>query len=205
MGSLRSVQVLETELAKERRRLRALTKEVPAVAETFFRFRTAEEQDDLAQKRLFELRKEKKREATKAIADRDAAVKQLKRVKQQISDKEAIKACMHAVKTYTLESLGDGTDNGGGAKGRNQRWEVLDRMARLKAGLSDGQKNDWAWFKDEWDKEMVTVHGGAWASTFASWMQKLLNDDDTAAFSKFMFSETRRVFKDLAALSVPGI
>ena len=90
MGSLRSVQVLETELAKERRRLRALTKEVPAVAETFFRFRTAEEQDDLAQKRLFELRKEKKREAAKAIADRDAAVKQLKRVKQQISDKEAI-------------------------------------------------------------------------------------------------------------------
>ena len=74
MGSLRSVQVLECELAKERRRLRALTKEVPAVAETFFRFRTAEEQDALAQKRLFELRKEKKREAAKAIADRDAAV-----------------------------------------------------------------------------------------------------------------------------------
>ena len=69
MGSLRSVQVLEMELAKERRRLRALSKEAPVVAEAFLRFRAAEEQDSLAQKRLFELRKEKKRETAKAIAD----------------------------------------------------------------------------------------------------------------------------------------
>jgi len=52
---------------------------------------------------------------------------------------------------------------------------------------------------------MVAIHGAAWASMFATRMQNLLNDEDTAAFSKFMFSETCRVFKDLAALSVPGI
>ena len=52
---------------------------------------------------------------------------------------------------------------------------------------------------------MVVTHGVAWASVFASWMQKLLDDEDTNAFLKSMFSETCRVFKDLAALSVPGI
>ena len=157
MGSLRGVQVLEQELAKERRRLRALSKEAPAVAEAFLRFRTVEERDALAEQRLFEQRKEKKRQAAQAIADRDAAVAALKRIKKPISEKEAIKACMHAVKTYTLESLGDGTENGGGGKGKRLRWEVLDRMARLKAGLSDGQKNDWAWFKIAWDAKMVKV------------------------------------------------
>ena len=207
MGSLRSVQVLETELAKERRRLRALTKEVPAIAETFFRFRTAEEQDALAQKRLFELRKEKKREAAKAIADRDAAVVELKRVKKQISDKEAIKACMHAVKTYTLEALGDGTEDGGGAKGRNQRREVLDRMARLKAGLSDGQKNDWAWFKNSWDAKMLDEHGADWPMIFSGWMQGVLDamEKNSNQFSVFVHDETVRVFSGVAALAVPGV
>ena len=61
MGSLRSVQVLEMELAKERRRLRALSKEVPAVAETFFRFRAAEEQDALAQQRFLNCGRKKTR------------------------------------------------------------------------------------------------------------------------------------------------
>ena len=41
-------------------------------------------------------------------------------------------------------ALGDGTEDGGGAKGRNLRWEVLDRLVRLGAGLANGQKNDWA-------------------------------------------------------------
>ena len=101
--------------------------------------------------------------------------------------------------------LGAGSANAGGPKAKRNRFEALDKLSRVGSGLSAGQKNDWAWFNEEWDKEMVTVHGATWASTFASWMQKLLNDEDTAAFSQFMFSETRRVFKDLTALSVPGI
>ena len=68
-GSLRSVQVLELELTKERRRLRALTQESPAVAEAFLRFRAVEDREALARKRLCELQTEKKREAAKAIAD----------------------------------------------------------------------------------------------------------------------------------------
>ena len=78
--------------------------------------------------------------------------------------------------------LGAGSANAGGPKAKRNGFEALDKFSRLGSGLSAGQKNDWAWSKEEWDKEMVAVHGAAWASTFASWMQTLLNDGDTAAF-----------------------
>ena len=48
----------------------------------------------------------------------------------------------------TLDALGEGSPNAGGAKARKNRFEVLDRLSRLKAGLSAGQKNDWSWFKE---------------------------------------------------------
>ena len=62
---------------------------------------------------------------------------------------------MHAIKTFTLEALGAGSPNAGGVKSRKNRFEVLDRMKGLKAGLSAGQKNDWSWFQSAWDKAMV--------------------------------------------------
>ena len=198
------MQVLELELAKERRRLRALTKESPAVAEAFLRFRAVEDQDALARKRLCELQSKKKREAAKAIADRDAAVAELKRVKNTISETEALKACKYAVKTYTLHALGDGTENGGGHKGRTLRWEVLDRLARLGAGLSDGQKNDWTWFKSSWDETMLAEHQHVWPMVFAGYMKGVMDDERTNAFSEFVYNETLRVFSGHAALSVPG-
>ena len=198
------MQVLELELTKERRRLRALTQESPAVAEAFLRFRAVEDQDAFARKRLHEQETKKKREAAKAIADRDAAVAELKRVKNTISETEALKACKHAVKTYTVQALGDGTGNGGGYKGRILRWEVLDRLARLGAGLSDGQKNDWTWFKSSWDEAMLAENPYTWPMVFAGYVQGVLDDVRTNAFSEFVFKETSRVFSSHAALSVPG-
>ena len=203
-GSLRSVQDLEIELAKERRRLRALSQESPAVAEAFLRFRAVEDQDALARKRLYEQETKKKREAAKAIADRDAAVAELKRVKDTITETEALKACKYALKTYTVESLGAGKENGGGYKGRVLRWEVLDRLSRLGAGLSDAQRNDWAWFKQSWDEAMLAEHLEHWPMVFAGYVQGVLDDVRTNAFSVFVFKETSRVFSSHAALSVPG-
>ena len=57
--------------------------------------------------------------------------------------------------------LGAGSANAGGPEAKRNGLEALDKLARLGSGLSAGQKNVWAWFKDEWDKEMVTVHGAA--------------------------------------------
>ena len=81
---------------------------------------------------------------------------------------------------------------------------MLDRLARIKAGLSAGQRNDWQWFKEAWDQEMVTQHKGDWAKLFSSWMQSVLDDDRSNAFSLFVSNEACRVFHGSVALHVPG-
>ena len=98
-------------------------------------------------------------------------------------------------------------EDAGGAKGRNARLEVLDRMARLKAGLSDGQKNDWVWFKHSWDAKMLDEYGAHWPMVFSGWMQGVLDAMETKSnkFSEFVYDETVRVFKGVSALSVPGV
>ena len=85
------------------------------------------------------------------------------------------------------------------------RFEVLDRLSRHKAGLSPAQKNDFAWWKEAWDEAMVTEHRANWAETFAGWVQKVMEAKATNAFSHFMYDETCRVFHEKAALAVPGV
>ena len=205
IGSVSGVQSIELELKKERRRKRQLVKESPAVAEAFLQRRRAEEQNTLARKRLAAQMNEQSRKAAKAIADRDAAVAELKRHKSIIQEMESIRACKHAIKTFTVEALGEDSHNAGGAKARTRRFEVLDRLARFRAGLSPGQKNDWQWFKESWDQAMVAEHGKNWGSKFAGWMQQVLDDERSNAFSCFVHTETCRVFHGIAALHVPGI
>ena len=118
---------------------------------------------------------------------------------------EGICACRHALKHFTLESLGGGDGNAGGAKARKIRHEVLDRLARIGAGLSPGQRNDWTWFKETWDTAMVNQHGTAWASLFMRWMQSVLEEESNNAFSTFMHKESCRIFGNTAALHVPGV
>ena len=117
---------------------------------------------------------------------------------------ESLSASKHAIKTFTLEALGAGSSNAGSAKARKIRFEVLDRLARMKAGLSEGQKNDWPWFKESWDQAMVTQHGEKWASFFSAWVQTVLEDEHSNAFSLFVYKETCRVFHASAALHIPG-
>ena len=204
IGSVRGVQCIEAELAKERRKARQLVKDSPAVADAFSRLRRAEEQEKYKNERIADQHRERKRDAAKALADRDAAVAELRETRRKICELEGVGACRHAIKTFTLEALGEGSDNAGGPRARKNRLEVLDRLARIRAGLSPGQKNDWSWFKEAWDKEMVTEHGAEWASVFAKWMQSLLEDERSNAFSTFVYNETRRVFHGTAALHVPG-
>ena len=116
---------------------------------------------------------------------------------------ESVGACRHAIKTFTPEALGEGSANAGGRKAKKNRFEVLGRLALNMAGLSVGQRNDWQWFKEAWDKEMVKEHGVTWASTFAKWMQNVLSDERSNAFSTFMYNETCRVFPGMSALQVP--
>ena len=146
----------------------------------------------------------RKREAAKALADRDAAVAEMKETRITIQELENICACRHAIESFTPTALGEGKANAGGPKDKKNRFEVLDRLARIGAGLSAGQKNDWPWFKDAWDTEMVAQHGATWGLVFAKWMQQVLEDECSNAFSKFVYDETCRVFHNTAALQVPG-
>ena len=167
VGSLRAAQCIEFELQKEMRKRRQLVKESPAVAETFLDLRWAAEQEALAKRRCLEQAKDRKKEADKAIAVRDAAVAELRRTKRSLQELENTRECRHALKNFSLEALGAGSANAGGARAKKNRFEVLDRLSRQKAGLSAGQKNDWAWFKEEWDKAMVSEHKSNWARVFA--------------------------------------
>ena len=195
---------MEAELTKVKRRRREISKESPAVAEAFLQRRKFEELETLRQRQRIAGEKERERQRVKAIADRDAAKAELKQVRNEMKDLEATRATRHAIKTFTPESLGSGSNNAGGAKCRDRRFEVLDRLARYRVGLSPAQKNDWNFFKESWDLHMVHEYGAAWADTFAGWIQEVLDDDRSNAFSLFVHSETKRVFKDLVALHVPG-
>jgi hypothetical protein len=204
VGAVRSVQCVELALQKEKRKERALVRESPAVADAFWRLRAAEHQDNVARARAIAQQKERKREATKAIADRNAAVAELNKTRRLIKEMESTRASVHAIKTFTLDALGAGSPNAGGPKARNRRWEVLERLARMKAGLSAGQRNDMPWFKEAWDQAMVTQHGTEWAALFSAWVQNVLDDERSNAFSVFVYNETRRVFQGTSALHVPG-
>ena len=204
IGCTRGVQCLEAELQKANRKLRNMTEANASVLNTFNSLRRAEELRRLEQERATAERKDRWRDAQRAIAVEKEATKQLQVKRQKLQELESVYACKHAIKNFPLDELGKGSPNAGGVKGRRNRWEVLDRLARLQAGLSPGQRNDWQWFKEAWDKAMVTQHGADWPEMFATWMQEVLTDKRSNALSTFVYNETCRVFQGTAALQVPG-
>ena len=204
IGCVRGVQALDYELAKTKRKLRTITREDDSVRNEFNRLRRAEELRRVENERAVAERKEMWRDAERAKAALKAANTELRVKRQKVQELESITACKHAVKRFRLEDLGNGQKNAGGAKGKKNRAEVLDRLSRLNVGLSPGQRNDWQWFKDAWDKATVIEYGDEWPETFATWMQEVLIDSRSNAFSIFVYEETCRVFDGAAALQVPG-
>ena len=110
------------------------------------------------------------------------------------------------MKSFSLLSLGQGRKNGGGVQYHKERLKVLERV-RLVAELSPEQRNDWDYFKENWDKAQGEAHGEDWAAVFAETMQHVLNELEagrTNALSEFMHTETERVLLGALALQVPG-
>ncbi len=130
---------------------------------------------------------------------------ELRKRKAELQEYENLLETRHALKRFSLESLGQGHARGGGAAARRKRFEVMDRVARNGAGLTPAQRNDFGWFKEAWDEAMLNEHKGDWGGTFASYIQNILDDVDsgiTNAFSLFVHSETRRCFDSVPALAV---
>jgi len=206
IGSISGVASISHEVRKERRRQRQLVGLSPAVAEAFLLRRKAEDEEFRKKKHLAAVQDQRSRAVRKSIADRDAAVAETTKLRRSLLEMETIRASRHAIKSFTLESLGAGSEKAGGVKGRNRRFEVLDRLARMGVGLSPSQSNDWPWFKENWDQAMLAEHGKDWAAVFSGWVQELLDDEGKSnAFSLFVHNETCRVFSDTPALHVPGV
>ena len=91
-----------------------------------------------------------------------------------------------------------GHAKGSTATMRKHRFQLMDRIACLGSGLSAGQRNDWTWFKESWDKKMSEEHKDQWGNVFAGWMQGVLEKmrEENNAMSEFVYSETLRCFAD---------
>ena len=156
-GLVAPVAALEMELKKAQRAERELLRTEPAVAETFLRLRKAEAHEFHQKQLLAAQMKARHKEAAVAIAALDNAAAELNNLKRKSRELESERQCKHAVKTFSLGQLGDGQAKVGGAQGRKNRHEILDRLSRMRGyvGLSDEQRNDFAWWKDAWDEAMV--------------------------------------------------
>ena len=98
--------------------------------------------------------------------------------------------------------LGQGRVHGGGAAHRNRRMEVMDRLGS-HGDLSAQQRNDWQWFKEEWDKAMAQEHNAEWGGKFAETIQAVLEEIQggcKAALSQFMYRETKRYLQHIPML-----
>ena len=204
IGHVRGAQLLENELSKERRKLRDTVKESPAVADAFSRLRRAEDEGRRKRDRVAAEHAAMQRDATKAIADKSAAVADLRATKKHSKKWKASALVIMPSKPSLWLIWAKATTRQAATKRNKNRFEVLDRLARLNSGLSAGQKNDWPWFKEAWDTHMVEQHGADWASTFAGWIQNVMDDERSNAFSAFVCTDTCRVFLGTSALHVPG-
>ena len=82
----------------------------------------------------------------------------------------------------------------------------MEKVMRIGNGLSAAQMADWPWFKEAWDIAMNAEHGVAWPTTFAEWMQNVVNATivgTTSAMSTFVWNETQRVLENTPKLILP--
>ena len=155
---------------------------------------------------LAELRENRQRPPPPVTKDAlEDARAQLRAKKRALFETELALEAKRAVKAFSLYELGDGRTRSGGAEGKRNRAQVLDRLARLGQGISPAQRNDYAWLKDAWACKMLAEHGDAWPAVFAGWAQRLeaVQAGDRAAVSKFMHDEAQRCLRGALALVVP--
>ena len=187
---------------KDEQNLRNRLQTDPAVALTFQKNRLAQEQAFAQETLQIKDALAAKRATKAALAEAKEQQQQLQRVRAQLRDAQDLLAAKDALKSYTPDMLGDGRPRGGGAAYRARRREVLDRLLS-RAKLTPQQRNDWCWFKDEWDKKMSEIHNQTWGMEFAQVCQGLIEKiqaGDNNVFSEFMYSETRRHLSEVPLL-----
>lgn len=186
----------------EERKARGRLQTDPVVAQALEQKRTAEDAEISKQRKALKQQMQAAADAKQTQREAKQAQTQLQQVRAQLREAQNLKATKDALKSYTPEMLGHGRRGGGVVAHRSRRQEVLDRLAS-QGSLTAAQRNDWQWFKDEWDSKMAEIHGELWGQKFAEIAQGLLaqmENGSQSAVSLFMYAETRRVLCNVPVL-----
>ena len=205
IGDQNSAMALARTIHAENRKAKGRLQRDPAIAQAL----TAKLQDECqeyARKRI-EYAKERaaQEDALKGKAEAQELKRQTAAVRAKLKEAKTLLACSTALKRFSPKMLGDELSHGGPAKCRDLRFEVLDRLLAQGDSLSIQQRNDWQWFKREWDAAMAREHDKEWGSTFAGIVQNLLDELATgkaSAVADFMYNETVRVLSTVPSLQV---
>ena len=131
-------------------------------------------------------------------------------VDMKIAAKQAAVAaeCKSALKSFDLADIGQGHPDGGNAKHRKNRLEILERVRGRAPPLSPALLNDWHWFCRNWDKRNIEIRHpsvrAGWPSEFARQMKDLvrkLSQGESNAFESWLLRE-RAALCPLPALRV---
>ena len=194
LGAVKAVGAIQNEIHKEERRLRGVARENPAILDAMAELRDKNAEEDMKRRRMVtstNILERKKQDLEDEICE---AKEKLAKQRANLKDMQDIIETAVAVKRFPPATLGAGHAKGGTIAARKARFELMDRIAHLGSGLSAEQRNEWTWFKEQWDKKMCEEHKGAWGTVFAGWMQHVLDELRVAnnAMSLFVFDETRR-------------
>ena len=178
--------------------MRGVAKEDPAVLEALARLRDQEAESEGKRRSAVDHTNMLELKKRKLVGEIEGAKADLARQKAKLLEVQRLTETAVAVKRFSPEMLGAGHAKGGTAANRKQRFDLMDRIASLGSGLSAEQQNDWTWFKEAWDKKMAEAHKEAWGTTFAGWIQGVLEKMREAnnAMSVFVYDETVRCFSD---------
>ena len=206
VGQLQAAARLRLDAQKEQRKLRSLGCDNPAVLQALKRLREEEEAKERKRQRLLHEEAGNRQSLAAARAAVAATDEVLRQKKKALLETEQALQAKRAVKSFSMAELGEGKRACGGNEGRKTRGAVLERLARLGQGISAAQRNDFPYFKEQWDSQMLQEHGDAWPALFASWVQAVVDAHaagERTAFSAFLHRETLRCLSAAPALVVP--
>ena len=167
----------------------------------------AEEAEARRQRAEFQQAAQRKREIANVEREFQQTRAKLRKTRRDLREATDAAEASEALKTFSLEAMGKGQKNAGGAAFRKVRQEALNRV-RLAAMLSPEQRNDWSYFATNWDKKMVEEHGEAWPAMIAEILQNVVNELEAGngnALSDFMRKESVRVLGGVTIIRLPGV
>jgi len=174
----------------------------PKVAQALHEKHVAEEKEVATKRLALNRQMEANRALQKARHETAETMAQLKRAKLQLQTAQSILETESAIKSFSVEMLGNGRNRGGGVVFRKNRMEVMDRLCKISE-LTGQERNHYNWFKEKWDQHMAHEHSETWGQQFAEIMQSLLQKiqgGSLRALADFMYREHRRCLADVPIL-----